>query len=759
MAIVKFSFLVNGVLETVRMLKMNSSKVPFFLIPFSLFFLVPTTSNSNNEKTIRLFPFLQGGVGFVDTTGKLAIQPQFEDAGDFLSDVTWFKKGGKIGLVSKNGEIVLPPKYDTCAGYSDGFYKVKLNSKLGYVDSIGKEVIDIKYDDLGDFAEGLAWVKLDGKFGYINTHNELVTPVVYEAVNPFSEGLASVNKDGVWSYIDASGKEIIKTDYALAASFSEGLACVQEKGEDFSGYEFIDKTGKVVIDSSDILSDYPPSFMNGYAEFRRRSGAPPAFQTTVIDKKGETVFAEIDQTPPDDCQNCQDDITTLTPDKRTSSSVIKRKPLLETQHVDRNALNRTIKKITQLNGISTTDFYGLFLEGHAYVCDRGNWKSLPPSNDNSLKLAKVVVGVILQSKKVGFFDTEGKMISGWFSDIRPFHNGLARVSTGLKCGFVDQTGKILISPGKYDFGIHVPTDGIGLAFIGKDIYSIDANGNTLSQYEDTYKAKCALKGQTLVKYYQGNKMGFTDQTGKVVVEPQYEVDGGSQFSEELIQVRVEDEKTGYMNSSGKLVTPLKFCCADSFSEGLAAAAQDRQEKHKVGYCKYGYIDKTGNFAIQPAFEAALPFSEGLAAVKYFDNDVSGFIDTKGNLKIKIAFITSKPFSEGYAAVKIGKTVTNSKWGFIDKNGNIVIKPEFLDVGGFHDGLAVVRVPGKGDQQGNLGYIDKKGNFIVQPIYEGGTDFEEGIASVNIGTSVYYLNKQGETIFEYFMPFDYYYYNR
>jgi hypothetical protein len=63
-------------------------------------------------------------------------------------------------------------------------------------------------------------------------------------------------------------------------------------------------------------------------------------------------------------------------------------------------------------------------------------------------------------------------------------------------------------------------------------------------------------------------------------------------------VQINNDKWGFINTSGNFVIPAQFDDANSFSEGLAAV--------KVGD-KWGYIDKTGQLKIKPQFDNALYF--------------------------------------------------------------------------------------------------------------------------------------------------------
>jgi len=153
------------------------------------------------------------------------------------------------------------------------------------------------------------------------------------------------------------------------------------------------------------------------------------------------------------------------------------------------------------------------------------------------------------------------------------------------------------------------------------------------------------------------------------------------------------DKWGYIDKQGKIVIPIQYDKAGFFSEGLAPVKFNS---------KWGFIDTKGNMVIPPVYDKADIFSEGLAQVKI--NGKYGFIDTKGKMVIPAVYDLALNFSEGLVGVEI-----NGKWGYIDKKGRMVIPPVYDDVQPFSDnGHAMVEVNGK------YGYIDTKGD-IVRPL--------------------------------------------
>ena len=80
---------------------------------------------------------------------------------------------------------------------------------------------------------------------------------------------------------------------------------------------------------------------------------------------------------------------------------------------------------------------------------------------------------------------------------------------------------------------------------------------------------------------KGDKHGFADKDGKLIVPLIY--DEAMTFSEGMAAVK-QDGKWGFLDSTGKLVVPLKYTDAMSFHNNLAIVSNGSS---------YGFIDKTG----------------------------------------------------------------------------------------------------------------------------------------------------------------------
>lgn len=260
--------------------------------------------------------------------------------------------------------------------------------------------------------------------------------------------------------------------------------------------------------------------------------------------------------------------------------------------------------------------------------------------------------------------------------------------------------------------------------------------------------------------YDDTKFGFIDETGQVVIAPQFE--WARDFSEGLAAVRKNGNKWGFIDKTGKMVINNQFSAAGDFSEGLAVVVVNG---------KMGYIDKNGNSVVEPEFVAAGEFSEGMAHVgeRKGRNLIFGYIDKKGQMVITLPpGISGRKFFNGMAAISCHieinkkeknnkdeqpeaksmpwklesgtfpseKSKTVEKYGYINKAGEIIIPPQFKYVGDFSEGLAQVRIDKK------FGYIDKTGKKIISPQFDEAGMFSEGLARITIQDKIGYIDKTG-----------------
>ena len=195
--------------------------------------------------------------GFVDRTGRFAIEPALffaEDFSDGLAAVRVEPKAdSNFGFVDRTGKLVFPPRFDSAQAFSEGLAAVDViqfrdggpEATWGFIDKTGEFVIRPQFRYVRNFSEGLAAARTaSGAWGFISKGGEFVIEPRYSQAIEFSDGLALVWTDDVEGgfYIDKTGKDAFDIKLWKQWPFSDGLTVAGESGKRV----YLNKRGKVV---------------------------------------------------------------------------------------------------------------------------------------------------------------------------------------------------------------------------------------------------------------------------------------------------------------------------------------------------------------------------------------------------------------------------------------------------------------------------------------------------------------------------------
>ncbi len=262
--------------------------------------------------------------GFIDKSGNIVIEPQFQGVYDFSDGLAKIYTSGEFNTayIDETGKVVIEPKFDIGSNFSEGFawvgfdpekkpYKIgkltlytsqsshSFNYNIGFIDKTGKFITEPVFTFAGNFSEGLAFVRTkENKFGFIDKTGKFAIEPKFDWTDDFSEGLALVFVNEKYGFIDKTGKFVIKPQFTKAESFSEGLAVVKIGGavrepnlgsqiitttNADTNYAYIDKTGKIVFE---INVGEAHSFSEGLARF----GIFGDYRHGFIGKSGKVVI-------------------------------------------------------------------------------------------------------------------------------------------------------------------------------------------------------------------------------------------------------------------------------------------------------------------------------------------------------------------------------------------------------------------------------------------------------------------------------------
>lgn len=307
-----------------------------------------------------------------------------------------------------------------------------------------------------------------------------------------------------------------------------------------------------------------------------------------------------------------------------------------------------------------------------------------------------------------------------------------------------------------------------------------------------------------------------------IITPTY--DDVRTFSEGLAAVK-RGNKWGYINEFGEVVIDFQYDRAYSFSEGKALVEKHIKEDDYVGRCYYiitsdnksvqlkygdrdfchfdeemydttfynGYIlvpadSATGKFifdeygqafddsAFLPTegtlpkydhyttlddeeyvmlydelgFRGAAPFNQGIAPVIFEDlKDENGYYWTF--LK-KDGTLWSGPKFYNYYVHDISKSYrifndnslaslmnSEGKWGAVNKEGETILPFKYEQLRVFNEGVAAF------SKNGKFGFIDIHGNEVIKPHFDDASSFANGLAVVRQGNTAYIIDKQGNKV--------------
>lgn len=342
--------------------------------------------------------------------------------------------------------------------------------------------------------------------------------------------------------------------------------------------------------------------------------------------------------------------------------------------------------------------------------------------------------------KFGFTDFRDKqVIPNKYDAAQCFQFGFAPVAVGQRWGIINREDKFIVQP-EYDYaGTFGPKGLAGLIKDGKLGFA-DTTGeivipfkyhwvpsfNTYPNYPIFTDGLIAVIDVGQSNDLRNGKVGFMNTSGKLIIEPQFDVLNGLPVFISKRATVFKDGKPIVIDTLGNEILKPSFGTNHFlyFVGGFSTIFAESGHQ--------GIIAENGTIILEPKYNGVNPFSEGFAAVQIGGDEngvTSGFVNKKGEFVFDKKFGFIRDFHEGLAAVEV-----NGKWGYIDTTGNFIIKPQFASANDFYKGIAIVAI--KKGKSFKYGFIDKTGKFILKPIYNEANEFQFGLAPVKIGNKNY-----------------------
>jgi hypothetical protein len=511
-----------------------------------------------------------GLYGYVDPTGRVIVEPKYALAGRFADGYAQFDVSGRMGLLGRDGRIVIEPRY--------GYIQPKPFGDDKFITSAGRDLFEVargatfnfrgsvsvypdtgsklKIDNNSDIAafgamaivnsssnwtlpiSGIVrlkdnpnklWVGTVSGWGLLSATGAWEIAPKFEQIKDIGGGLYSFAASKLWGVVDGAGKIVVAPQFEAIATLQNGSITVARNGL----WGYIDITGKIAIEPKFeaplyFSGDYAPAALNKKYGLIDRTGQWVLQPTYHSLSRTYKVGAEKSQwwdIRQDNKHGLLDESGKLILEPIFTQSVT----ICENRLIG-FVYNKV--KIFDLSGKSLmpdaadgiypsfcSNFYNFATQGKFGVADV-NLKVIAPAIFESARGLTVKL-----DGKIGLLKPDGT----WA--LKPVHEGLTDLGDGT--ALVKQDGhaslirmadeSIVIQPRpgelcRVPFGL----SGVLMSRHNDKSAFIDTAGNTL--FEPVFH-RIGLRlsdGLLPVMRNEGEKWGFADVSGKLIIDAQYD---------------------------------------------------------------------------------------------------------------------------------------------------------------------------------------------------------------------------------------------
>ena len=261
----------------------------------------------------------------------------------------------------------------------------------------------------------------------------------------------------------------------------------------------------------------------------------------------------------------------------------------------------------------------------------------------------------------GYFDVYGyQRIQPQFTEAFSFSGGKARVKSGDLEAFIDPYGSFIVPPVYEEIDFF--TDSL-LVFLEGDYYGLmNLKGQVV--VPATYDLITPLDHERSL-FVKDDKVGYLSPKGIEIIPAVYSTFTNLQeeatFTGNYAKV-LKGDKYGFIDKSGKVMVPFQYRILGKPGTMIAF--------EKSG--KWGYIDLSNKVLLPPAYEAAETFKDGLGIVRMLT--LYGAISAKGTPVIPLQFTEIKRLDPTHYLVSIG-----AKYGIYSDKGVLLVPLDYSQI--------------------------------------------------------------------------------
>ncbi len=167
-----------------------------------------------NQGTEGLFPAGKAGkTGFVNSSGKWIIEPQFDEVGNFHEKIATFRKYSTWGLLGMDGSIINEASWDEIKNFSAGKAVAKAGDKFYLLDTNGQSLHQDGFDQICRLKEGYFLIEKEGKRGLLDNSGKVILPWEFENIQVENQNFFIVTKAGLTGVLNEKGDVIFPISY------------------------------------------------------------------------------------------------------------------------------------------------------------------------------------------------------------------------------------------------------------------------------------------------------------------------------------------------------------------------------------------------------------------------------------------------------------------------------------------------------------------------------------------------------------------
>lgn len=216
---------------------------------------------------------------------------------------------------------------------------------------------------------------------------------------------------------------------------------------------------------------------------------------------------------------------------------------------------------------------------------------------------------------------------------------------------------------------------------------------------------------------ENGKVGYIDENGKIIIEPQFDYCGGQYFYlsdctdffyTDGYAIVTKGNKYGLINRKGKTVLNFKYdVLIDEFDGNYLTTVNG----------KYGMINHKGKTVIPFLFDSEYFLSaDDIFPAKI--NDICVLYNPKDGSVSETEYSHTSPFFHGYAVVEKGR-----EEGIIDRKGNVIFDAVYDEIDNFNKEYICA------SKNSQWSFMNIKQERVIDSVYYDAECFEDGYAVV------------------------------